>query len=130
MQLEEAQEEEVQESIVNKAPTIAVDMGDIVIEKKEEFQVESLKLKIVEVEHIDFIGVDNFNIHPNYLLANFFNKLRNIELSHGVKLDEFRVIRSFKHRKYSKYLFYWHGRFQASKWHSKASFVKKMVFGV
>ncbi|KAM7473753.1 hypothetical protein LguiB_020996 [Lonicera macranthoides] len=32
------------------------------------------------------------------LNSNFFNKLRNIELSHGMKLDEFRVARSFKQR--------------------------------
>ena len=79
------------------SPKIAIGMGDIIIEKSLEVQVESLDWKIIEVEQVDFIGVDNFNIHPNYQLANFFNKLRNIELLHGMKLDEFWVARSFKH---------------------------------
>ncbi|KAM7486600.1 hypothetical protein LguiA_002609 [Lonicera macranthoides] len=32
-----------------------------------------------------------------------------------------------KHKKYSKYLFYWHGRYQDSKWHSRVSFVEEVV---
>ena len=35
-----------------------------------------------------------------------------------------------KREKYSKYLFYWQGRYQASKWHSRVSFIEEWVIHV
>ena len=50
---------------------------------------------------------------------------------HGIgRFEQSQFELRIKREKYSKYLFYWHRRFQASKWHSRASFFKKRVTGV
>ncbi|KAM7473440.1 hypothetical protein LguiB_020683 [Lonicera macranthoides] len=97
---------------MHETPRIANDTNDVITGKEEDLQVERLCLKILEIQHIDFIGIDKCDFHPNYQLVNFFNKLRKFELSYGIKLDEFRFAKSMKHRKYSKYIFSWHGRFE------------------
>ncbi|KAM7528571.1 hypothetical protein LguiB_031988 [Lonicera macranthoides] len=117
--LQEEEDEEVRQEdlvqvqdIMHETPRIANDTNDVIPEKEEDIQVERLCLKILKIEHIDFIGVDKCDFHPNYQLVNFFNKLRKFELSYGKKLNEFRFAKSVKHRKDSKYLFSWHGIFE------------------
>ncbi|KAM7464870.1 hypothetical protein LguiB_012432 [Lonicera macranthoides] len=61
---------------------------------------------------IDFIGVDRFDVHPNFLLIEFFNELRRIALQHDLNFEEFCFARRIKRQRYSKYLFSWQGRFE------------------
>ena len=107
-------QEEVQESNECESPELIV-----VMEKEGETPIEGLELPIVEVEHIDFIGVDCFDIHPNLPLIDFFNNLRRIEVQHGLIFEEFWFAWRIKHRRNSKHLFEWHGRFQSSKQYSR-----------
>ena len=54
------------QNIMHESPKIAIDMSDVTTNKGENIQVEGLAFKIVGIEHINFIGVQNFDIHPNY----------------------------------------------------------------
>ncbi|KAM7481214.1 hypothetical protein LguiB_005797 [Lonicera macranthoides] len=79
---EEVQRKDIiqEQNIMHEAPKMVIDTRDIVIEKEENIQVKGLYSKLVEIEHIDSIGIDNFYINANYQLVNFFNELRKIEL--------------------------------------------------
>ncbi|KAM7522940.1 hypothetical protein LguiA_012842 [Lonicera macranthoides] len=45
-----------------------------------EIQAKKQELKVDEVDHVDFIGVDKYNFHPQHQLGSSFNELRRIEL--------------------------------------------------
>ncbi|KAM7522938.1 hypothetical protein LguiA_012840 [Lonicera macranthoides] len=64
--------------------------------KRKEIQAKEMELKVDEVEHVDFIGEDKYNFHPNHHLGSFFNELWRIELKHGLKFEEFRLSKKAK----------------------------------
>ncbi|KAM7477749.1 hypothetical protein LguiA_025962 [Lonicera macranthoides] len=66
--------------------TNVADLDNISTEEEDDIRAE---LKIDNVEHIDFIGVDRFDVHPNFMLLDFFNKLRRIALQYGLNFEEF-----------------------------------------
>ncbi|KAM7460206.1 hypothetical protein LguiB_036400 [Lonicera macranthoides] len=70
-------------------------LDNIFIEEEDEVRAE---LKVDDIEHIDFIGVDNFDVHSNYKIIDFFNKLRDIELNYGLTLDELRFAKNIHSR--------------------------------
>ncbi|KAM7519351.1 hypothetical protein LguiB_018313 [Lonicera macranthoides] len=59
-------------------------------EDQMNLQKDSI-LKVDDVKHVDFIGVDKYDFHPNYQPGSFFNELKLIKLKHGLKFDEFRL---------------------------------------
>ncbi|KAM7486289.1 hypothetical protein LguiA_002298 [Lonicera macranthoides] len=85
-------------------------------EADKEVLVDDVRaeLKNDNVEHIEFIGVDLFDVHPNFMLLDFFNKLRRIMLQYGLNFKEFCFVRRIKRRRYLKYLFSWQGRIELS----------------
>ena len=85
----------------------AIDENELFTKSRDDVQAE---LKIDDVEHIDFIGMDRFDVNPNFQLIDFFNRLQRIALQHGLNFEEFCFARKSKYRKYSKYLFTWQGR--------------------
>ncbi|KAM7528594.1 hypothetical protein LguiB_032004 [Lonicera macranthoides] len=96
-------------------PSLQEKANEEVIVQVEELQVQALPaeaydvrvgLKIDNVEHIDFIGVDHFDVHPNFMLLDFFNKLQRIALQYGLNFEEFCFARRIKRRRYSKYFFH------------------------
>ncbi|KAM7473484.1 hypothetical protein LguiB_020727 [Lonicera macranthoides] len=64
-------------------------------EDQMKLQKESM-LKVDEVEHVDFIGVDKYDFHPNHQPGSFFNELWGIELKHHLKFDEFCLSKKAK----------------------------------
>ncbi|KAM7507260.1 hypothetical protein LguiA_017713 [Lonicera macranthoides] len=94
-----------------ESSTNVADLDNISTEEESDVRAE---LKIDNVEHIDFMGVDRFDVHPNFMLLDFFNKLRRIALQYGLKFEKFCFVRRIKRRRYSKYLFSWEGRTELS----------------
>ncbi|KAM7490706.1 hypothetical protein LguiA_033627 [Lonicera macranthoides] len=58
----------------------AMEARRIFAKGKEEILAKEQELKVDEVDHVDFIGVEKYNFHPQYQLGSFFNELRRIEL--------------------------------------------------
>ncbi|KAM7461409.1 hypothetical protein LguiA_029530 [Lonicera macranthoides] len=112
---EEADEEvlvQVEEPQVQALPAISVDENEFFAKPRDDVRAELKNDKVVE--HIDFIGVDLFDVHPNFMLLDFFNKLRRIMLQYGLNFEEFCFVKRIKRRRYSKYLFSWQGRIELS----------------
>ncbi|KAM7528627.1 hypothetical protein LguiB_032037 [Lonicera macranthoides] len=85
---EEADEEvlvQVEEPQVQALPAISVDENEFFAKPRYDVRAE---LKNDNVEHIDFIGVDRFDVHPNFMLLDFLNKLRRIVLQYGLNFEE------------------------------------------
>ncbi|KAM7486398.1 hypothetical protein LguiA_002407 [Lonicera macranthoides] len=97
---EEADEEvlvQVEEPQVQALPAISVDENEFFAKPRDDVRAELKNDKVVE--HIDFIGVDRFDVHPNFMLLDFFNKLRRIMLQYGLNFEEFCFVRRIKHGK-------------------------------
>ncbi|KAM7522936.1 hypothetical protein LguiA_012838 [Lonicera macranthoides] len=105
------QEEKDDEVIVQALPAIGVDENKLFAKPRDDVRAE---LKIDNVEHIDFIGVDHVDVHPNFMLLVFFNKFRRMAVQHSLNFEEFCFVRRIKRRRYSKYLFSWEGRTKLS----------------
>ena len=82
----------------------------IFAKEREKIQAKRPELMIDEVVHMDFIGADRYDFHPNYRPGSFHHELKMIELQHSLNFEEFCYARKSKHRKYLKYLFTWQGR--------------------
>ena len=75
----------------------------------------------IETKFIDFIGVERFDVIINSYLVIIFNcmKIKGQEVQIA-QLMTFKFGKKTR-KKYSKYLFSWHGRFQISKMNSMMS---------
>jgi hypothetical protein len=65
------------------------------------------KLPIIEL--IDFLGVDDIALVYNPLIGEFLNNLK-IDLVWAMHLVELKCLKRIRQMRYSKYLFWWHGR--------------------
>lgn len=65
----------------------------------------------VEVELVDFLGVDNFNLVYHPYIVDIVNSLK-INLVWTTHLVELMFLKRIRQLLYSKYLFLWHGRVQ------------------
>ena len=73
--------------------------------------IASTSTHVTQIEHIDFLGVDNFCwVCPPYLL-NIVNSLKH-KLFWTAHMLELKCQRRLRQPKYSKYLILWHGRVQ------------------
>ena len=63
----------------------------------------------IEVELIDFIGVENFNWFVDSYLVHLVNNFK-ITLIRNVLVVEQQYLRRLKNKEFSKYLIIWYGR--------------------
>ncbi|XP_058192142.1 uncharacterized protein LOC131309543 [Rhododendron vialii] len=71
----------------------------------------TLSQEFLNVELIDFLGVDEFNLVYHPYLLDFVNALK-IDLVWAIHLLEFKCLKRIRQMCYSKYLILWHGRVQ------------------
>lgn len=70
-----------------------------------------LSQEVLNVEQIDFLGVDEFNLIYHSYHLDFVNSLK-IDLVWAKHLVEFKCLKRIRQMRYSKYLNLWHGRIQ------------------
>ncbi|KAI8568981.1 hypothetical protein RHMOL_Rhmol02G0243500 [Rhododendron molle] len=95
--------------IIVQSPLVLDDQISPAIDIDVITPIEHLPLqKIVKLEQIDFLGVDNFNVayHPFFL--KFINNLK-VNLVRNMRLVEFKIRTQQRQLRYSKYLILWHG---------------------
>ncbi|KAM7493459.1 hypothetical protein LguiB_028068 [Lonicera macranthoides] len=63
---------------------------------EDQMKLQKKSILKVEVQHVDFIGVNKYDSHPNHLPESFSNELKMIELKHGLKFDEFHLSKKAK----------------------------------
>ncbi|XP_058202629.1 uncharacterized protein LOC131317066 [Rhododendron vialii] len=75
------------------------------------FTESPLSQEFLNVELIDFFGVDKFNLVYHPYLVDFVNALK-IDLVWAIHLVVFKCLKRIRQMCYSKYLILWHGRVQ------------------
>ena len=82
----------------------------------------SVDLLKMNIQYVDFLGVENFNFIINLVLIDVANKLKVDEKKfYATFIEGFKFQNLIKLLKHSKYLFIWSGRFHISKMNLRTS---------